>query len=244
MTSEELPQILQRWWKPPRTKKLHVAQADGAHHHIEKLSMECALKVIQGEMTTAKDFLQSTEDSFFATELSQLRISDIIGEMKKNMPNLWDILHSAITCEDATIRKLILLFTYSSQIFMIYIAILAYSRNQNYNLIQRMLAIYFRFNGLTACAFDSLHYLGVVMSMKWTTNIVEKIGTKARESLLALRDNNVWFLCHNNLNIPFHVYLQQVEQHTHFDSGAAGTCFVISGCRPLLQTLPIELQTS
>ena len=259
MTSAELPQILQRWWKPPRSKKSHGARADGARILIEKLSVDCTIALIRDEMSRAKEFLQSTDIKFSAVELLQLRVTDMIGCMKKGLPNLWDILCSAIERDDSAISDfdaeekdydkvsidyLPRIDTYSTQIVMMCIAILAYTRNQNCNLLQRMLAIYFKFNGLTTRGFDSLHYLGVVMSMKWTTNVVKKIASEAQESLLALRDQSAWFLCHDNLNIPFHVYSQRVEQHTHFDSGTAGTCFVIPHCPPLSPNLPADLQIS
>ncbi|OBZ77040.1 hypothetical protein A0H81_03751 [Grifola frondosa] len=36
-----------------------------------------------------------------------------------------------------------------------------------------------------------------------------------------------WFLAHDNLNFRFRVFEQRVDHHSHFDSGTAGTVFII-----------------
>lgn len=66
------------------------------------------------------------------------------------------------------------------------IAMLAYTCMHSYNHIQKLFAVYFEFNGLSACAFDALHLLGLTMSMKWTTDCIADLAVDAKKDLLSL----------------------------------------------------------
>lgn len=101
--------------------------------------------------------------------------------------------------------------------------------------MQKLFAVYFKFHGLSARALDTLHWLGLVMSTKWTTDCVAELAADSKQELLSLRDNQFWIMSHDNVNIAFKVYSQQVNKQTHFDSGTAATVYV----KPTLSCCPI-----
>lgn len=105
MTSKELPDILQRWLKPPRNQNSHSAHAEAARYPIEKISLDCINSMLCNEMKGAKDFLASSETRFSAAELLQIRIGDIISRMKEKMPTLWYLLSSAVTRKENNTKE-------------------------------------------------------------------------------------------------------------------------------------------
>ncbi|EED80607.1 predicted protein [Postia placenta Mad-698-R] len=94
-------------------------------------------------------------------------------------------------------------------------------------LCQKLIAIYLKSCGTSAKVFDTLHVLGVTMSQKWTYNGLEKLSQHACKSLLADIENFLILGAHDNVNIAYCVYEQRSDHQSHFDSGTAGTIFVI-----------------
>ena len=112
-------------------------------------------------------------------------------------------------------------------------ALLSYAQKRTYNRLQKLFAVYFKFHGMSARAFDTAHMLGLTMSMKWTTESVGSLAASATKDMLALRDNCFWLMSHNNLNLAFQVYSQRINNQTHFDSGTAGTVYFKKNEEPL-----------
>lgn len=110
----------------------------------------------------------------------------------------------------------------------------AYSHSQQSCKIQQLNTIYFKSCGLAAKGFDTLHALGITMCQKTAYRCIENISNAARKSLTSDISRYPWFGSHDNVNLGFKVYEQQLSNHDHFDSGTAATIFIIKdpACKP------------
>ena len=125
---------------------------------------------------------------------------------------------------------------------MTVISMLAYTHKHSNNLIQKLLAVYFKFHGLSARAFNTIHGTGLTMCMKWTTDCISDIAANARQEFLRIRDNSFWLMSHDNLNIAFQVYSQRLNNQTHFDSGTAAIVYVKPNVEKIHPSLPAMLR--
>ena len=66
---------------------------------------------------------------------------------------------------------------------------LAFTRSSCHGRFQKFLSIYFKFRGLSAKGFDTLHALALTMSHKWTCNAIGKISEKAMDEMNSLKNN-------------------------------------------------------
>jgi hypothetical protein len=107
------------------------------------------------------------------------------------------------------------------------IAMASLSRSHHHNKIAKLLTVYFKSNGLATKAFDTLHALGLTMSQKWAYSGIETLSDRVRLTLLDDLQKYPWFGAHDNLNMPFRVYEQRLDNQSHFDSGTAATVFII-----------------
>ena len=53
------------------------------------------------------------------------------------------------------------------------VSMLSYMRSHNRCQLQKLLALYFQFKGVSAKGFDTFHAMGLTMSHKWTAVSVE-----------------------------------------------------------------------
>jgi hypothetical protein len=107
------------------------------------------------------------------------------------------------------------------------VAMASFGRSQHRCKLQKLLAIYFRSNGLSARAFDTAHALGISMSHSWVHHGVDKIAEEAIQSLR--NDITKYKFCgtHDNINIPFRTSQQRLNNQSHFDSGTAATIYLV-----------------
>ena len=66
------------------------------------------------------------------------------------------------------------------------VAMLCYTRTHHANRLQKLFAIYLKFRGLSAKAFDTLHALAVTMSHRWASNHVAKMSVSAMQEVTRL----------------------------------------------------------
>jgi hypothetical protein len=66
------------------------------------------------------------------------------------------------------------------------------------------------------------------MSQKWPYDGIEALSKCARLDMARNIARYPWFGIHNNVNIPFCIYQQHLDNQSHFDSGTAGTIIVIN----------------
>lgn len=113
------------------------------------------------------------------------------------------------------------------------IAMLAYTRNHRHGRVQKMFAVYLKFRGLSAKAFDTLHALGITMSHKWTSNAVETMSKNAMTEVVNMIQKYPFFVSHDNVNIPFRVFSQRLDNKGEFGNGTAATVYVKRNAKPL-----------
>jgi hypothetical protein len=65
------------------------------------------------------------------------------------------------------------------------------------------------------------------MSQKWAYHGIESLSERVRLALHNDIQRYPWFGMHDNLNLPFHVYEQQLGNQSHFDSGTAATILIM-----------------
>jgi hypothetical protein len=129
-----------------------------------------------------------------------------------------------------------------SKIVLMILAMLQYTRNQRQNRFQKLFAIYFKFRGLTAKGFDTLHALALTMSHKWTCESIGRMSERAMAEALALAAIFPWLLSYDNVNIPFRVFSQRIDNQGDIGAGSAATIYIKRGARPLPKTANMELQ--
>ena len=88
------------------------------------------------------------------------------------------------------------------------VAMLCYIHMHHANRLQKLFAIYLKFHGLSAKAFDMLHALAVTRSQKWASNHVAKMLASAMQEVTCLMQIHPWLISYDNINIPFCVFSQ------------------------------------
>jgi hypothetical protein len=119
---------------------------------------------------------------------------------------------------------------------------LSYTRSHYQGRLQKLLAIYFKFCGLTAKGFDTLHALALTMSHKWTCDAVAQISREAMQEVTKLIDLFPWLLTYNNVNILFRVFSQHLDNQSEFGNGTAATVYIKRSAIPLPPTANRNLQ--
>ncbi|KAH9846871.1 hypothetical protein C2E23DRAFT_743131 [Lenzites betulinus] len=109
---------------------------------------------------------------------------------------------------------------------------ISYARSSRCNRLQRVLAIYFKFKGLTAKGVDTLHALGLSMSSKWTTNSVEAMSVEAMKEVEALANIHASLLSYDNAYMTFRVFGQRLERDTTHAAGTAATVYIKKDAPP------------
>ena len=103
----------------------------------------------------------------------------------------------------------------------------AFSRSHHNNKIPKLLTVYFKSCGLATKAFDTLSALGITMSQKWSYAAIKDLSERVRRSLHENIQKYPWYGTHDNINLPFRVYEQRLDNQSHFDSGTAATILVL-----------------
>ena len=86
--------------------------------------------------------------------------------------------------------------------------------------------MYLKFRGLSAKAFDTLHTLAIVMSHKWTADHVAKLSAASMKEVKEMMALFPWLVSYDNINIPFHVFSQRLDNKDTFSSGVAATVYI------------------
>ncbi|TFY51054.1 hypothetical protein EVJ58_g10762 [Rhodofomes roseus] len=90
-----------------------------------------------------------------------------------------------------------------------------------------MMSIYFRGCGIATVAFNTLNAFGFCMNQKWVYDAVSHIGETAHNSLRKDISAYPWFGSHDNLNRKHTAHEQRLDNQRTFESGTAGTIYVI-----------------
>lgn len=100
-------------------------------------------------------------------------------------------------------------------------------RSSHRNLLQKFNSIYFKAEGTSARALDTLHLYGVTMCQKWVYGALEMISEKQNAKRNELVQRKPFVAGHDNVNFSIKVYQQRSDNTSHFDSGTAGTIYII-----------------
>ena len=118
---------------------------------------------------------------------------------------------------------------------------LSYSCSHHQCRFQKLMAIYLKFKGISAKGFDSLHAIGLTMRHKWTSDAVERISNHCMKEVCERLDKNVWTISYDNVQIPFHVFSQRLDNKDQFGNGTAATVYVKQDGKPLSDDVNLQL---
>jgi hypothetical protein len=118
----------------------------------------------------------------------------------------------------------------------------SYTRTHHRGRIQKLFAIYFKFRGLSAKGFDTLHAMGLTMSNKWTGDAVDKISAQGMKAMKQLMDRFPWLMSYDNALIAFRIFSQRVDKKTLQGAGTAGTVYIKRSAKPLPKEINRMLQ--
>ncbi|KAK7059555.1 hypothetical protein R3P38DRAFT_3167995 [Favolaschia claudopus] len=234
LTSTELQSILHRWWKPPRLSGSKKRRPKGAKEVMEKFALGCSLQVLELELENIAEFFKSpsgadvTEEELAGTSFPQL-----IAGVKKLAPNLWDILMrlSRTSSQQTRSPK-----KNPAKTIIVIIALFEYTRSNRRSRLQKLFAIYFKFKGLSAKGFDTLHAIGLTMSSRWTSDAVDRISAAAIDDMKLLLQKYPWLLSYDNALIAFRVFAQRIDNKTLLGNGTACTAYIKRGAKALPDT--------
>ncbi|TFK27907.1 hypothetical protein FA15DRAFT_753910 [Coprinopsis marcescibilis] len=154
--------------------------------------------------------------------------------MKQKGPVLWRFLKHSLTTKGQKKRNTVK--DPSKTIFTI-ISMMVYSQSHHHNRLQKLLAIYLKFRGISAKGFNTLHSMGLTMSHKWACNIVESMSRQAGEEMLKKMEEFMWVSSYNNVNIPFRVFSQCLDNQRELGTGTAATIYIKRDAPKLSDTL-------
>jgi len=103
---------------------------------------------------------------------------------------------------------------------------LLYSKSHHNCRLQKLLAIYLKFKGISAKGFDTLHAMALTMSHKWTCDAVARISNNCMDEVRSKIRVDPWLISYDNVNIPLRVYSQRVDKNSDFGSGTAATVYI------------------
>ena len=94
------------------------------------------------------------------------------------------------------------------------IAMAAFLHSHHLCKLQKLMTIYFKSCGLAMKALNMLHMLHITMSQKWSYNGIQTLSEKARNAMAEDMSKHPWFGMHDNINIAFKVYEQQLNNQS------------------------------
>ncbi|KAK6971870.1 hypothetical protein R3P38DRAFT_3494746 [Favolaschia claudopus] len=164
-----LPGILRRWHRPPRPPNSRKARPQGARSAMEHFALECSEEILERELEELADIFQSPfGDDISEEELTSLSCPQTVKLVKLKAPkSLADFTRNPHKNPSNTI--------------LIVLAMFSYTRTHHRGKLQKLFAIYFKFRGLSAKGFGTLHAIGLTMSNKWTGDAVDRISEEGIE---------------------------------------------------------------
>jgi hypothetical protein len=93
LNSAELPGILQRWWKPPRSRSGKKKRPKGARAVMQNFAFDCSQQILEEEMEQlVKAFKSPAGDDVKEEHLTGISFPQMVARVKKIAPNLWVVL--------------------------------------------------------------------------------------------------------------------------------------------------------
>ncbi|KAH7921009.1 hypothetical protein BV22DRAFT_1132613 [Leucogyrophana mollusca] len=226
MVSEELPIILVNCHKPPRTSGSHHVRAAGARRPLELFAFSCVADVVNAELDGIKSLTRCPDEQVSGDGFTSLYIEDMLLKLSSpgfgGTPKLWALL-GRLTKTSAQEKRNTEKNTDLVNLSIIFQ--IAFSRNQYDNRWAKFLTTFLRAQGISAKSLDLLRRFCITMSHKWS---VRSVATISSNEMARVRDQVQrlpFVISHDNLNIPFRVFSQRLDNQSHFDCGTAATVF-------------------
>ncbi|KAI0634114.1 hypothetical protein C8Q77DRAFT_1056061 [Trametes polyzona] len=232
MHSEELPRILERWYRVPRASesRSHYVRPAGARRALEDFAMKCAAEVLDRELESSAHIFRSPKDSLSEAALTAFDFAEVACKLQEPTcaPRSWTLLYGAMqrqrqhhntTQPHRPSRK-----NPTSATVMLF-SQLQYMRSRNATAWAKPLTIFLKAKGASARCIDLLHALGVTMSHSWSVRAYAGISRNAMDDLQRLIHVLMWWLAYDNVNFAFQVFSQRLNNQAHFDSGTSGSVF-------------------
>ncbi|KAJ7452631.1 hypothetical protein FB451DRAFT_1374076 [Mycena latifolia] len=218
LKSEQLPGILRRWHKPPRPAKSKKHRPKGATAVMERFALKCSQGILERELELLAHLFDSPAGEDITEEqLTGLSFPATVKEAKKIAPNLFAALFRLARTEGQQERNPA---KNPANTVLIVIAIFSYTRTHHCGRLQKLFAIYFKFRGLSAKGFDTLHAIGNEAAHGFVP-----VADVVRQSLVAFR-----------------VFAQRVDRKTLNGNGTAGTVYIKRSAKPLPKEINRMLQ--
>jgi hypothetical protein len=94
MKSEELPQILHRWWRPPRSSASHKRRPSAASDVMERFASDCFTEVVDHELGIVGSIFRSPSGEDIKEEtLTGFVFEEVVPSVQQLAPNFWSVLH-------------------------------------------------------------------------------------------------------------------------------------------------------
>jgi hypothetical protein len=91
--SHQLPGILRRWHKPPRSKNSKKGRAKAARSVMENFALECAQEIFERELESLANIFESPAgDDIKEESLTSISFPKMVKLVKTKSPNLWAML--------------------------------------------------------------------------------------------------------------------------------------------------------
>ncbi|KAF9236815.1 hypothetical protein BU15DRAFT_88956 [Melanogaster broomeanus] len=220
MVSEELPSIIERWHKPPRTTRSTHKRAQGAKPALERFAFSCVGDVVEGELEGIMSKDLSTEG------LTGLFVEDLLLKLSSpgfgGTPKLWSLL---VRLTQTPKQKKLNKEKIPDLVILAIICQVLYSRSHHNNRFAKMITSFLRSQGTPAKSIDLLRAFGLTMSHQWSVRALRTISENEMQTVREMVHRLPFVITHDNINIPFRVFSQRIDNQSHFDSGTASTIF-------------------
>ncbi|KAL1939184.1 hypothetical protein VTO73DRAFT_10225 [Trametes versicolor] len=242
LSSREIPGLLKMWHRPPRGHSKGI-RSKGAGAALDRFALDRVRAITKKEMGAVGTYMRTQPSDLSSESLLSLKIPEMQQSVKARAPILWSLLRQCAWTSKQERRntkkdpEATILYT---------VSMLSFSRSNRNNPLQRLNAIYLKSCGTSAKAFDTLSAVGISMSQAWTYRALEQLSTSEHECLWKDLEVFPWFASHDNVNFKFRVFEQRSDHHSHFDSGTAGTIFVVkdpAAVAPNAETLRVHRET-
>ncbi|KAH6877028.1 hypothetical protein BKA70DRAFT_1127733 [Coprinopsis sp. MPI-PUGE-AT-0042] len=234
--SSQLPGILDRWETPPRSSS-GITRPVGASNALESFAVKTTARLIEKELKVIGPLLRlPSGKDITREELTSRPVESVIQQMKEKGTLLWELLENCLASRDQRSRNThkdsekVTCKSYSPlsrKIIFTIVSMIVYSRSHHFNQLQKLLAIYMKFRGLSAKGFDTLHALGLTMSHKWASNHVKNMSGGAMKEVGERMEQFPWVSSYDNLTIPFRVFSQRLDNQSELGQGTAATVYVM-----------------
>ncbi|KAJ3494146.1 hypothetical protein NLJ89_g10870 [Agrocybe chaxingu] len=236
----KLQSVLHKWAVPPRMTGSKKKRAEGASPVIKAFSVDYICDKVRVEFAEAAAHLSSPASVDVQVEtLTETSFSTMSSLLQTKTPLLWRLLHSLTgrtTDRDDHSRKK------TETVVTTIISMLAYTRSHHRNRIQKLLSLYFKFKGVSAKGFDTLHAMALTMSHKWTSDAVERISNHCMRDVRSKMNLYPWLISYDNVNIPFRVFSQRLDNQGEFGNGTAATVYIKPDAEPFSTTANADLK--